>query len=217
MSIYADWCLLTLIDDFMMQYADADSCWFWLMLIDSERCQRVTQVTLSSIFTDSFTAHLRSTTKPGKGFSTAGDAQAYKKHINTSILGDKLYNFRGTWMLTTSNMAKAVQVGSSKALAAVQAIVAITTKVAIARIEIGKSFDLGTLEVKLSLQRTKRRYISERSRMVWLKSIVFSHTVGPWTTEPQGPTVWGPICLEPCSVVHVSEKYENIHLLTQYM
>ena len=120
-------------------------------------------------------------------------------------------------MLTTSNMAKAVQVGSSKALAAVQAIVAITTKVAIARIEIGKSFDLGTLEVKLSLQHTKRRYISERSRMVRLKSIVFSHTVGPWTTEPQGPTVWGPICLEPCSVVHVSEKYENIHLLTQYM
>ena len=34
MSIYADWCLLTLIDDFMMQYADADSCWFWLMLRD---------------------------------------------------------------------------------------------------------------------------------------------------------------------------------------
>ena len=73
-------------------------------------------------------------------------------------------------MLTTSNMAKAVQVGSSKALAAVKAIVAITTKVAIARIEIGKSFELSTLpkslEVKLSLQHTKRRYISERSRMV---------------------------------------------------
>ena len=69
-------------------------------------------------------------------------------------------------MLTTSNIAKAVQVGSSKALAAVQAIVAITTKVAMARIEIGKSFELSTLEGKLSLQHTKRRYISERSRMV---------------------------------------------------
>ena len=70
-------------------------------------------------------------------------------------------------MLTTSNIAKAVQVCSSKALAAVQAIVAITTKVATERIVIGNNFDFIALEVKLSLQHTKRGYISEKYRMVF--------------------------------------------------
>ena len=69
-------------------------------------------------------------------------------------------------MLTTSNIAKAVQVCSSKALTAVQATVAITTKVATERIAIGKNFDLSTLEVKLSLQHIRRGYMSERSRLV---------------------------------------------------
>ena len=69
-------------------------------------------------------------------------------------------------MLTTSSNAKAVQVGSSKALAAVHAIVAITMKIATERSAIGRNLDLNTSQVKLSLQHTKRGYISERSKIV---------------------------------------------------
>ena len=69
-------------------------------------------------------------------------------------------------MLTTSNTAKAVQVCSSKAFVAVQAIIAITMKAATERTATGKIFDFSALEVKMSLQQTNKGYISEISEMV---------------------------------------------------
>ena len=74
--------------------------------------------------------------------------------------------FQNTCMLTTSSIAKAVQVCSSKALAAVHAIMAITVKIATDRIAIDKSFDLTTSGVKHTLQNTKKGYISERFKMI---------------------------------------------------
>ena len=59
-------------------------------------------------------------------------------------------------MLTTSNIAKAVQVCSSKAFAAVQAMMAITRKIATETIAIGTNLVVKTSDVTLSLKQAKK-------------------------------------------------------------
>ena len=54
-------------------------------------------------------------------------------------------------MLTTSSIVKAVQVCSSKALAAVQTMMATTIKAAAERRENGKILDRNAFEVKLEI------------------------------------------------------------------
>ena len=61
-----------------------------------------------------------------------------------------------TWMLTTSSIPKAVQVCSSKAFAAVQAMTAMTRKIANERIAIGTNLVVKTLEVNLVLKQAKK-------------------------------------------------------------
>ena len=59
-------------------------------------------------------------------------------------------------MLTTSSIAKAAQVCSSKAFAAVQAMMAITRKIATERIAIGTNLVVKTSEGNLSLKQAKK-------------------------------------------------------------
>ena len=63
---------------------------------------------------------------------------------------------KSTWQLTTSSIAKAVKVWSSKAFAAVQAMMAITEKIAIEKIAIGKNLFLTTSEANQSLKQAKK-------------------------------------------------------------
>ena len=68
-------------------------------------------------------------------------------------------------MLTTSSITKAVQVCSSKAFAAVQAMMAITRKVATEIIAIGTNLVVKTSELNLSLKQEKKGNISNRSEI----------------------------------------------------
>ena len=119
-------------------------------------------------------------------------------------MNHQFHIFQGTWMLTTSSIVKAVQVCSSKALAAVQAIVAITMKIATEKSAIGKNLDLGTPQAKMSLQHIKKGYISEISKKHFLKSSIFSevHSIAH--------TSW-----QICTQYKVLEMFESIPLLTQ--
>ena len=70
-----------------------------------------------------------------------------------------------TCMLTTSSIPKAVQVCSSKAFAAVQAMTAMTRKIASERIAIGTNLVVKTLELNLSLKQAKKWNIQKRSEI----------------------------------------------------
>ena len=59
-------------------------------------------------------------------------------------------------MLTTSSIAKAAQVCSSKAFAAVQAMMAITRKIATERVAIGTNLVVKASEVTLTLKQEKK-------------------------------------------------------------
>ena len=66
------------------------------------------------------------------------------------------YAVPSTCTLTTSSIPKAVQVFSSKAFAAVQAMTAMTRKIANERIAIGTNLVVKTLELNLSLKQAKK-------------------------------------------------------------
>ena len=101
--------------------------------------------------------HLTSTSRQGTDFSRAGDAQLFtniQNHVISRHGG--ICNVPSTCMLTTSSIPKAVQVCSSKAFAAVQAMTAMTRKIASERIVIGTNLVVKTLELNLSLKQAKK-------------------------------------------------------------